>query len=175
VFVADAFNNRVQEFGRGGRFLLKWGSGGTGDGRFNWATGVAVDRAGNVYVADYWNNRVQKFRPVASKSGTHSEVLSEALLLSSPFTMPGAGRDAQIVYTVSGPVCLDATVTNVAGRPVRRLARAHWARAGTSTLAWDGRSDQGTRVPSGLYLVRIDARAPDGRQQQAVTRCTIAR
>ncbi len=42
-------------------FLSKWGSGGSGDGEFNWPWGVAVDASGNVYVADSIGSRIQKF------------------------------------------------------------------------------------------------------------------
>jgi sugar lactone lactonase YvrE len=43
-------------------FLLKWGSHGhTGDGLFNYPTGISTDSLGNVYVADYGNHRIQKF------------------------------------------------------------------------------------------------------------------
>jgi len=44
-------------------FETKWGSYGTGDGRFSdpYPYGVAVDSSGNVYVADFGNNRIQKF------------------------------------------------------------------------------------------------------------------
>ena len=43
------------------KFLRKWGSDVTSDGRLNLPTGVAVDAAGNVYVADIGNARIQKF------------------------------------------------------------------------------------------------------------------
>ena len=42
-------------------FVIKWGTAGTGDGQFNWPTGVAVAPDGSVYVADALNNRIQKF------------------------------------------------------------------------------------------------------------------
>ena len=37
------------------------GSGGSGDGEFNYPSGVTVDSSGNVYVADSNNHRIQKF------------------------------------------------------------------------------------------------------------------
>ncbi len=43
------------------RYLLKWGTGGAGDGQFNSPKGIAVSQDGYVYVADYNNNRIQKF------------------------------------------------------------------------------------------------------------------
>jgi hypothetical protein len=44
-----------------GLFLTKWGINGTGDGQFDYTTGVATDASGNVYVADRFNHRIQKF------------------------------------------------------------------------------------------------------------------
>jgi DNA-binding beta-propeller fold protein YncE len=43
------------------RFLLSWGSEGSGNGEFSIPNGVAVQSSGNVYVTDYGNNRVQEF------------------------------------------------------------------------------------------------------------------
>jgi DNA-binding beta-propeller fold protein YncE len=47
-------------------FVNKWGTQGTGDGQLNNPTGIAIDRAGNVYISDYLNNNAQKF----TKDGT---------------------------------------------------------------------------------------------------------
>jgi DNA-binding beta-propeller fold protein YncE len=41
--------------------LLDWGSKGTGEGQFIWPSGVAIDRAGHVYIADAGRNDVQVF------------------------------------------------------------------------------------------------------------------
>ena len=51
----------VHRFTAAGEFLQRWGTDGFGPGQFDSPAGVAVDRAGNVYVADSRNNRVQKF------------------------------------------------------------------------------------------------------------------
>jgi tripartite motif-containing protein 71 len=51
----------VHRFTAAGEFLQRWGADGFGPGQFDSPAGVAVDRAGNVYVADSDNNRVQKF------------------------------------------------------------------------------------------------------------------
>ena len=44
-----------------GTFIDAFGSGGTGDGQFNFPNGVAVAASGNIYVADSNNHRVEKF------------------------------------------------------------------------------------------------------------------
>jgi DNA-binding beta-propeller fold protein YncE len=45
------------------RPVLSWGRAGSNPGLFRDPEGVAVDRAGDVYVADYGNDRIQKFSP----------------------------------------------------------------------------------------------------------------
>ncbi len=60
VYVADSNNHRIQKFAAGGAILTVWGSLGSGPGRMNHPTGIAVsdDR---VYVADRDNGRIQVF------------------------------------------------------------------------------------------------------------------
>ncbi len=61
VYVADTGNHRIQKFDADGRFLMKWGSEGGGEGEFSHPTSLATDAGGYVYVADSGNHRVQKF------------------------------------------------------------------------------------------------------------------
>jgi len=67
IFVADFFNQRVQELTATGEFVRQWGT--TGEkgyifaGGFNYPIDVAVAADGTLFVADGYNDRVQVFGP----------------------------------------------------------------------------------------------------------------
>jgi hypothetical protein len=73
------------------------------------------------------------------------------------------GAVASIGYVLSTDAEVSARVLNVGGRLVRSLPQGA-AAAGTNTLTWDLTSDTQTRVPTGRYLVQIEAVAPDGQR-----------
>ena len=60
VYAIDP-RDRVQKFTSRGDFILQWGTRGNGKGEFDGVSGIAIDRAGNVYVVERRNDRVQKF------------------------------------------------------------------------------------------------------------------
>jgi peptidylamidoglycolate lyase len=61
-FISDGYvNTRVMKFDSNGRFLMQWGSPGSGPGQFNLVHCVAVDAKRRVYVADRNNRRIQIF------------------------------------------------------------------------------------------------------------------
>ena len=69
VYVADALDNRVKRIGTDGSVVTVAGNGSAGFGgdggpassaQLNGPAGVAVDRAGNLYIADFANNRVRE-------------------------------------------------------------------------------------------------------------------
>jgi hypothetical protein len=62
LYVVDRGNTRIQMFGRDGKYMDKWGMMGTGNGEFDWPTGIACGSNGAVYVVDTNNNRIQKFK-----------------------------------------------------------------------------------------------------------------
>ena len=62
VYVADAFNDRIQKFDHAGKFVLQWGSKGSADGQFLRPTGVEADPQGNIYVYDALTDAIQKFK-----------------------------------------------------------------------------------------------------------------
>jgi DNA-binding beta-propeller fold protein YncE len=57
AYVADFYNNRIQEFTLGGSYLGQWR-----DLGLNGPTGLAVDREGYLYIADFHYNRIVKIQ-----------------------------------------------------------------------------------------------------------------
>ncbi len=67
VWVADAGNDRLEQFTAAGSFLQSVGTLGSGSGELDDPQGVAVNKtAGDVYVADTANNRVEEFTSAGS-------------------------------------------------------------------------------------------------------------
>ena len=66
LFVADFYNQRMQQLGPDGSFIRQWGETrqtGAGAEIFNDPTDVALAPDGSLYVADGYNDRVQVFSP----------------------------------------------------------------------------------------------------------------
>ncbi len=60
-----------------------------------------------------------------------------------------------ILFRLARPGPVRATVIDVKGRTVKRLAVGPSLTAGEHALRWDGRDDEGRRVPAGLYFVQL--------------------
>jgi len=62
VYVSDGYANpRVVKFSRDGKYLLEWGTRGSGPGEFQLPHNLVADAQGRVYVTDRDNRRVQVF------------------------------------------------------------------------------------------------------------------
>jgi len=103
---------------------------------------------------------------------TPTALLAQAVQLSGLAATPTA-MGAEVVFTLSAPAEVSAAILNIAGRPVAQL-RARDADAGLNRLAWNGTSAAGTRVPAGVYLVRVRARVASGTQTSALTTVRLA-
>jgi len=73
-----------------------------------------------------------------------------------------AGGGVALTYALSADAAVEATVLNMAGRPIAQLQSSGVQAAGVQALQWNGRNAAGSVVPAGLYLVRITARTTDG-------------
>ncbi len=61
-YVSDGYiNQRVVQYTKDGGYVRHWGKKGTGNGEFDIAHDVAIDKSGKVYVADRTNARIQIF------------------------------------------------------------------------------------------------------------------
>ena len=58
---------------------------------------------------------------------------------------------------------------NIAGRLIRKVVGGREYESGLATLSWNGVSDGGTKVPPGIYLIRVSARGAGGGEAQALT------
>ena len=56
-------NNRIVRFSSDGRYLMEWGTTGSGPGQFSTPHDLAIDSQGRVFVGDRGNSRVQIFEP----------------------------------------------------------------------------------------------------------------
>jgi hypothetical protein len=65
-------------------------------------------------------------------------------------------RAAAIGFSLEKPGAARLTLYDVQGRAVRRLVNGPLA-AGPHVVAWDGRDDQGSTLPSGVYFYRLDS------------------
>ena len=84
IFVADTYNNRVEEFNSSGAYIRQFGTAGSGNGQFLSPKGTAVDASGNVWVADLGNCRVQEF----SSSGSYLRQFGSCGTGNGQFTWP---------------------------------------------------------------------------------------
>lgn len=116
VFVADAMNHTIRQISPGGMvstFAGLAGESGSTDGagasaRFNYPTGLALDRSGNLYVTDSTNNVLRKITPaglvttlagLAGVSGSQDGVGSYALFNNPGGLAVDAGGNVYVADT----------------------------------------------------------------------------
>ncbi|MGE5532447.1 MAG: FlgD immunoglobulin-like domain containing protein, partial [Bacteroidota bacterium] len=102
----------------------------------------------------------------STTSWTESSTFTTGLSASSVLAVTASAQPlgsgaAQITLKLTSASSVQATVYNMAGRPVAALPSRDLP-AGVSTLTWSGKSDTGAMAPRGRYLVRVIAHNPDG-------------
>ena len=66
-----------------------------------------------------------------------------------------------ILLKATHEVEVEVVVYDLSGRPVHRLYKAR-DRSGPNQVSWDGRANDGTVVPPGMYLLRLEATTDAG-------------
>lgn len=77
------------------------------------------------------------------------------LALAQPFPNPARGATS-VAFTLAERAAVTLRVVDAAGRQVRTLTPGA-LEAGSHTLAWDGRDDEGRSVAPGVYWLDVDA------------------
>ena len=97
LWVADAQNNRVQRFNAEGKFVLQFGTKGSGNGQTSGPVNVSIAPSGNVIVVDGANHRIEVF----NTSGEYLRQFGSSGSSNSQFSDPkgiafGAGNVAYV-------------------------------------------------------------------------------
>lgn len=151
LYVADTGNNAIRKITPQGVVTTLAGGGPSGyqDGagakaRFNGPVGVAVDRAGNVWVADTYNDRIRRIAP----DGT----VSTAAGSGTPGDVDGAALDARFDTPCALVVDRDGNllVADTQNGAIRKLSRD--GQVSTVARAAPGVDDPLMRRPVSLAL-----------------------
>jgi sugar lactone lactonase YvrE len=127
VWVTDAANNRVEEFGPEGKFLMTFGWGvsdekpqletcksachagisGSGLGQFAQPGGIAIAPSGNVWVADPNNGRLEEFsstgeKPTELKDASFSGIVGITVDSAGNVWVAGRGNNIVFEFSASG-------------------------------------------------------------------------
>jgi DNA-binding beta-propeller fold protein YncE len=95
-FVSDGYGNtRVAKFDKNGKFLMMWGTRGTGNGQLQTPHSIAIDKSRRVYVADRANNRIQVF-------DENGKYLDQFPNIQQPYHIRIS--DDQALWVFSGPL-----------------------------------------------------------------------
>lgn len=80
----------------------------------------------------------------------------------------------RVQYDLPESAAVSVAVHNMAGQRVRLIA-ATLNTEGRHFLSWEGLSDMGRAVSSGLYVVKVEAAGESGRMYQATQKVTVVR
>jgi DNA-binding beta-propeller fold protein YncE len=109
MFVTDGYGSaRVVKFTREGKYVLEWGTRGTGPGEFMLPHNLVIDPQDKVYVTDRDNQRIQVF-------DVNGKFLSE---------WKETGGVSGLALTGDGRIVTGSVVRDLTGKPLGRLADA---------------------------------------------------
>lgn len=89
-----------------------------------------------------------------SESATRSDDPEKEFSINMDYPNPYSAGSA-VVFTLPDTDHVSIVFFNVLGQPVRTLADSVLLVPGNHRLVWDGLTDSGSAVPSGVYFYRI--------------------
>jgi sugar lactone lactonase YvrE len=171
LYLGEETGGLVRKIGPDGRIVTIAGNGIVGfsgdggpatDAQFNWPSGVAVDRAGNIFVADaFGNNRVRKI------DATTGIVRTIAGSGRAGFSGDGGPATQALLNTPAGSVALDGQgntyVLDLGNQRIRKIDGAGIITtvAGTGAVGFSGDGGPATQASFHLTLDQSGAVAVD--------------
>jgi hypothetical protein len=76
-------------------------------------------------------------------------------------------EETSIQFRLPAGMTVDLSIYNAQGQRLRTLLKNQWRSAGLHSVLWSGEDDNGHRVQSGVYFIRLDA--GDGTSTRQVT------
>jgi len=163
-FFADLCSNQVWSFRIAGGAVTQFTDrtaelAPVGGGSLSNITSFGEDGRGELYIITQGSGgpdgAVYKIVPAGPAGVAGGAGGTAALFLGRAQPNPAA-RGVAFRVDLPRAARVQAAVFDTRGRLVRRLVDAPWG-AGEQTLAWDGRDQRGAPVPSGVYVVNVEA------------------
>lgn len=142
------------------------------DGGHSWYVRdrASTVRAGRTHAGEQWRFRARSRDWLEGSGWVTSAAVTIRPAPAAPLSLSAAASGpAAVTVALSAPATVQGTICNAAGRTVGMLA-ARSLPAGVHALPWSGRSQSGTLLPGGSYVVRLRASASDG----SVAGCVVA-
>ncbi|MDH7569961.1 MAG: FlgD immunoglobulin-like domain containing protein, partial [Armatimonadota bacterium] len=98
------------------------------------------------------------------------------LAISNVTVSPTRARNGlEVRFDLSSAALVDAQIVSPTGRVLREITRGRASPAGTNQLAWDGRTNTGTGLPAGIYMLQLTATTEEGESVRAVRPVVLTR
>jgi hypothetical protein len=103
-----------------------------------------------------WTAGWTNFNPQGWDQDTAADDVASSFRLAGNFPNPFNPK-TEIRFSLPETAAVTLTVFDLQGRQVRELGTGAQMVAGSHTLTWDGKSDAGEAVASGVYFYRLSA------------------
>jgi hypothetical protein len=129
------------------------------------AAGITPIQPGTIATLSFNVDKDQKDQKIVAdvllNEGTSQSISAQVVALPTEFALENNypnpfNPTTTIKYQLPQDVRVSVTIYNIQGQVVRTLVNED-QKAGFYTIQWDGRSEAGTQVATGIYIYRINA------------------